>query len=65
MVVQAEEKSPQLLDFAGSNVVVIVVPVSTGYKAATVRIDIATHQARWTTQNIWMRAIARISGAGH
>ncbi|NEA07168.1 PQQ-binding-like beta-propeller repeat protein [Streptomyces sp. SID10692] len=51
----------QMVGFAGGNV---IVTVNTGYNAVTAGIDIATHQVRWTAQNVRTRAVTAEAAVG-
>ncbi|MFD6798651.1 PQQ-binding-like beta-propeller repeat protein [Streptomyces cyaneofuscatus] len=51
----------QVVGFAGGNV---IVTVNTHYNAVTAGIDIATHQVRWTAQNIRTRAVTAEAAVG-
>lgn len=60
---QRDNSTPEahVVGFAGGNV---IVTVYTGYNAATAGIDIATHQVRWTAQNIRTRAVTAEAAVG-
>ncbi|SDE31889.1 PQQ-like domain-containing protein [Streptomyces sp. LaPpAH-199] len=51
----------QVVGFAVGNV---IVTVNTGYNAVTAGIDIATHQVRWTAQNVRTRAVTAEAAVG-
>lgn len=60
---QADNSTPEahVVGFAGGNV---IVSVYTGYNAVTAGIDIATHQVRWTAQNIRTGAVTAEAAVG-
>ncbi|MFF9046210.1 PQQ-binding-like beta-propeller repeat protein [Streptomyces parvulus] len=60
---QRDSSTPEahVVGFAGGNV---IVTVYTGYNAVTAGIDIATHQVRWTAQNIRTRAVTAEAAVG-
>ncbi|MFD5284729.1 outer membrane protein assembly factor BamB family protein [Streptomyces rubrogriseus] len=60
---QRDSSTPEahVVGFAGGNV---IVTVYTGYNAMTAGIDIATHQVRWTAQNIRTRAVTAEAAVG-
>jgi outer membrane protein assembly factor BamB len=60
---QRDNSTPEahVVGFAGGNV---IVTVYTRYNAATAGIDIATHQVRWTAQNIRTRAVTAEAAVG-
>ncbi|MFC8002816.1 PQQ-binding-like beta-propeller repeat protein [Streptomyces olivaceus] len=60
---QGDSSTPEahVVGFAGGNV---IVTVYTGYNAVTAGIDVATHQVRWTAQNIRTRAVTAEAAVG-